>query len=232
VPEGSEAHPGLSAVEAAGLRRVVAIEFREHITTRGTVPGDALRWVQQILEPTVSWQQVLAASVRRAVAHVGGAVDYTYSRVSRRRAAAPRVVFPGMRRPLPSVAAVVDTSGSVDDGLLAQALAEVEGTLQGLGVAGGSVTVLACDAAVQSVKAVRRAKDAVLGGGGGTDMCAGIEAAVQLRPRPDVVVVLTDGYTPWPAEPPGVAVVGGLLGRDRAMLPPTPDWVMRVECVA
>ena len=49
-------------------------------------------------------------------------------------------------------------------------------------------------------------------GGGGTDMGAGLAAATGLRPRPQVVVVLTDGWTPWPARSPrAVSVVVGLL---------------------
>ena len=41
----------------------------------------------------------------------------------------------------------------------------------------------------------------------------GIDAAMELRPRPSVVIVLTDGYTPWPAAAPRAAtVVVGLLG--------------------
>jgi len=37
-----------------------------------------------------------------------------------------------------------------------------------------------------------------LQGGGGTDMGVGIAAAGQLRPTPKIIVVLTDGFTPWP----------------------------------
>ena len=43
-------------------------------------------------------------------------------------------------------------------------------------------------------------------------MGVGIAAAARLRPRPSVMVVLTDGLSPWPAEPPrGVEVVVGLI---------------------
>ena len=43
-------------------------------------------------------------------------------------------------------------------------------------------------------------------------MGQGIAAASALRPRPAVIIVLTDGYTPWPAEPPpGSRVIVGLL---------------------
>ena len=33
-------------------------------------------------------------------------------------------------------------------------------------------------------------------------MGKGIDAAERLKPRPEVLVVITDGYTPWPEQPP------------------------------
>jgi len=127
---------------------------------------------------------------------------------------------------------VIDTSGSVDDTLLGRALGEVDGALQALGVSDGSVTVLACDAAVHTVTKVRKARHTRLAGGGGTDMTAGLAAAGDLRPKPDLIVVFTDGYTPWPAEPPpGSAVVAAMLGRGGHALPSTPRWATRVECL-
>ncbi len=224
--------PGVDGLQATEIRRQVAIEFRRHVTSRGTHPGDALRWVQHILEPVVPWREVMAAAVRRAAGWANGHSDYTYSRPSRRQSATPRVVLPSTRRPLPTVAVVVDTSASVDDGLLAQALGEVDGAIGALGVPGAEVTVIACDAAVHSVARVRRAGETRLGGGGGTDLRAGIEVAQRLRPRPDVLVVLTDGWTPWPAAAPaGMAVVAGLLARAGAPAPPPPGWALRVDCL-
>src|SRR5690606_18897211 len=128
--------------------------------------------------------------------------------------------LPGTRRPLPTVAAVVDTSGSVDDTLLGKAMGEVEGALRGLGVPGSSMAIYSCDADVGAATTIRRAADAQLVGGGGTDMRVGIAAATAARPRPDLVVVFTDGYTPWPeTPPPGSAVVVALLGRHGDPLP-------------
>ena len=214
------------------LRKAVAIAFAGHVTTYGAQPGDFVRWVEEIREPVVPWASVLSASVRRAVAWTTGNTHYSYRRMSRRSGATPGVVLPGMRRAVPHIAIVIDTSGSVDDGLLAQALGEVDGAIRGLGVPGTSVAVLACDAAVHTVANVRRANDAVLLGAGGTDIAPGIATAAALKPRPEIIVVLTDGYTPWPSgPPPGITVVAALLGRDRKDLPPTPRWVQRVECV-
>jgi predicted metal-dependent peptidase len=93
------------------------------------------------------------------------------------------------------------------------------------------VTVLAVDAAVQAVSRVRSAADVRLGGGGGTDMVLGIAAAVASRPRPDLVVLLTDGETEWPPAPTPVPLIAVVMGRAwERELPPTPPWAVRVEC--
>ncbi|MDT4916823.1 MAG: hypothetical protein QOH89_1523 [Pseudonocardiales bacterium] len=232
-----ELPPGLDAAQvdyadASQLRRLVAIAYREHITGRGDTPGDAWRWTKDILEPTIPWAPLLAAAVRRAVAWTNGNTHYTYARRSRRQAALPDFVLPGTRRPVPNVAVVVDTSGSIDDTLLSRALGEVDGALAGLGVSDASVTVLACDAAVQTVARIRNVRESNLAGGGGTDMRVGLAAASDLRPRPDLIVVFTDGYTPWPEQPPaGSAVIAGILGRKEHALPPTPVWARRIECL-
>jgi predicted metal-dependent peptidase len=113
--------------------------------------------------------------------------------------------------------------------LLAMVLAEVEGLLRALGLA-RQVRVLACDTAVAPAQRVSSARQVQLVGGGGTDMGAGIDAAAALRPRPAVTVVLTDGYTPWPAAAPkGMRVVVGLLG---AQAPDAPPWARSVRVEA
>jgi predicted metal-dependent peptidase len=229
LPELAEAG-GLSSVDAEGIRRTVAIAFHE-TRGRGDTPGEWDRWVAHVLDPIVDWRNVLHAAVRRGLGWAHGHSDYTYTRISRRQASAGQVILPALRRPVPRVGIVVDTSGSVDDGLLAQALGEVDGVLATLGVADPQVTVLAVDAAVQTVGTVRRADAIRLAGGGGTDMSLGIRAAQELRPRVDVIIVLTDGWTGWPAVPAPVPVIAVLIGRSRGELPRTPDWIQRVECV-
>ena len=78
---------------------------------------------------------------------------------------------------------------------------------------------------------VRSARDVRLGGGGGTDLCTGINEALTLKPRPGLIAVLTDGYTPWPDQPTATPIVAVIIGRHRAELPDTPEWIQRVECV-
>ncbi|HUN32593.1 MAG TPA: VWA-like domain-containing protein [Trebonia sp.] len=220
------AEGGLEPWQAELLERQVARDIIRHAREAGTVPAGLLRWATERLSPRVDWRRLLAAELRRAVADVAGAADYSYRRPSRRAAATPDVVLPALRRPVPEVAVVCDTSGSMTDDLLAAALAEVEGLLSALGLA-RQVRVLACDTAVAPVQRVSSARQVTLTGGGGTDMGAGIAAAAALRPRPAVTVVLTDGYTPWPAQAPkGMRVIAGLLGDapHRA-----PGWVRSIR---
>jgi predicted metal-dependent peptidase len=223
---GRRGEGGLPRWQADLLRRQVAQDVIAHGKQPGTVPAGLLRWAEEILSPKVNWRAVLAAELRRAVAEVSGAVDYSYRRPSRRSAVAGPVVLPALRRPVPEVAVVCDTSGSMTEDLLAMVLAEVEGLLRALGLA-RQVRVLACDTAVAPAQRVSSARQVELIGGGGTDMGAGIGAAAALRPRPAVTVVLTDGYTPWPAAAPkGMRVVVGLLG-DGA--PDAPPWTRSVR---
>jgi predicted metal-dependent peptidase len=226
VPRPDDGSGGLSQWQADLLRRQVAQDVIAHAKQAGTVPGGLLRWAQEMLSPKVNWRKLLAAELRRAVAEVAGAVDYSYRRPSRRASVAGNVVLPALRRPVPEVAVVCDTSGSMTEDLLAAALAEVEGLLRALGLA-RQVRVLACDAAAGPAQRVSSARQVQLTGGGGTDMGSGIAAAVALRPRPAVTVVLTDGYTPWPAEAPkGTRVVVGLLG---PAAPAAPAWARAVR---
>jgi predicted metal-dependent peptidase len=223
---GDDEDGGLDPWQADLLRRQVAQDVLRHAREAGTVPAGLARWADQVVRPQLDWRRLLAAELRRAVADVAGAVDYSYRRPSRRAPAVPGVVLPALRRPVPQVAVVCDTSGSMTEELLAAALAEVEGLLAALGLA-RSVRVLACDTAVAGVQRVSSARQVRLTGGGGTDMGAGIAAAYALRPRPAMAVVLTDGYTPWPPQAPkGMRVLAALLGDDA---PDAPAWSRSVR---
>lgn len=217
----------IGPVEAEALRRQTAQAMRAHQRTRGRLPEGWQRWARELLEPTVDWRRALSGAVREAAAWAGGAVDYTYRRPSRRTPAlGGRVVLPSLRRPLPRVAVVIDTSGSMGEEELAAALGEVTGVLREVGVRGNRVAVLACDADVHAVSRVTSSEQVTLAGGGGTDMRVGIRAALAAPDRPNIVVVLTDGYTPWPDESPSCRLIAALIG---AAAPQPPAWVETVR---
>jgi predicted metal-dependent peptidase len=192
------------------LRLKVAADI--HARPPGTVPGGWQRWAESVLPSRTDWRRALAAEVRRGITYASGAVDYSYRKPARRSHLNDDLILPSLVRPIPEIAIVCDTSGSMHEQLLARALAEVEAVLTRAGLRRGRVPVLAVDTAVHAVRRVTRAHQVTLAGGGGTDMGQGIAAASALRPRPAVIIVLTDGYTPWPAEPPpGSRVIVGLL---------------------
>jgi predicted metal-dependent peptidase len=210
--------PGLGRLGSELVRREVAQRIRSS-RSRGDLPAGWRRWAEELLAPTVDWRRQLAAAVRHGVAEVSGRVDFTYRRPSRRASAVPEVVLPSLRQPSPQVAVVMDTSDR-----LAQALGEVNGVLRGVGLGRRNLRVICCDARAYQAQRVFDAREVRLTGGGGTDMGAGLAAAVALRPRPDIVVVLTDGHTPWPSKPSMRVVVGLMDPSGRS-----PDWAVTVQ---
>jgi predicted metal-dependent peptidase len=234
-PRPWDATGGIGPEQAELLALGVAAEIQRHQgQLPGTVPGGWLRWAESRLPSQVDWRRVLAAEIRRGVAMAAGKVDYTYRRPSRRNALTPDVVLPSLFGPLPDVAVVCDTSASMHGDLLARALAEVEGLLTKGGLRHAQLRVLAVDTNVHSVRRVSRASQVQLTGGGGTDMGSGILSAAAMKPPPSVIVVLTDGFTPWPEAPPkGPRVIVGLLEQDGIPGSPVrpPTWAHTVHIV-
>jgi predicted metal-dependent peptidase len=229
---------GLPAGEQHLLRSQVASEVLRYCKGGvGRLSAGWRRWAEDLLEPKVDWRRVLAAEIRKGLSTVSGRVDYTYRRPSRRASASPDIVLPALERPVPEVLVLCDTSGSMGEDELATVLAEVDGLLKGVGLARNRVRVMAVDAAAHTVQQVTSARQINLVGGGGTDMGAGLVAAARLRPRPSVVVVLTDGMTPWPAQAPkGMQVVVGMIGNPRQGGRPwaAPPWarVVHIDAAA
>lgn len=211
LPNGVPMAPGLSPAAAEVIRRAVADEVRG--SAPGTLPAGLRRWADDTLAPpTVPWQQILGSAVRRALGWAAVRTDYSYRRPGRRRI--PGVVTPAMQQPVIRVAVLIDTSASMSPAQLAAALSEVTGVVRAAGIGSRRITVLTCDATVSNTVQVDAGSVASIEllGGGGTDMRIGIQGAEQLRPAPDVLVVLTDGFTPWPDASPRARLVVGLTG--------------------
>lgn len=204
--EGSEAE--LAAAREA-VREAVRIHQRTH--GRGSVPGHYARVAEDATatRPVPSWQRAVRKAVRGALHRQRrGLVDTTYARPSR-RSTPGGVLRPSWRGPEARLGVVVDTSGSMSDAMVSRILAELAGVVRGSD--GTVLDVHACDVDVTSTLAVRDARGLArarrrLAGGGGTDLRNGITAALA-QPRVAAVVVLTDGYTPWPAQPLDVPLI-------------------------
>lgn len=230
--EGDKVDAGIDSDRADIIRQKVATEIANHSKNRGDVPAGLERWAKEILDPTVDWRRELASIVRRSFAQVAGVRDYTYKRPSRRdssiRSLGQNIVLPAMRQPAPpKVSIVIDTSGSMSDNMLSWALSETQGVLRSLGSSGRSVKVISCDAQATTQR-VSKLGQINLSGGGGTDMRVGIDAAMKDRDKPDVVIVLTDGYTPWHDEPlKGATLIVGLTEEGAAKS--VPEWARVVH---
>ncbi|MGN6330531.1 MAG: vWA domain-containing protein [Motilibacteraceae bacterium] len=215
------------------IRQDTAQKMLQHARQhgRGSVPRGMFRWAESLLDPRVDWRAELRATLSRAFAPRLGLQDYSYDRPSS-RSPSPWVVLPGMvEKPPPAAAWVQDTSGSMDQDDLRASLAEAKGVLRRVSRGGRRLQVIACDSSPAEAQTISSVGDIVLVGGGGTDMRAGLRAAAGLRPRVDVVVVATDGETPWPDRPPvenPSARYIALLVRGDAPHHEVPRWMRKV----
>lgn len=233
-PDGAH---GLSAQERDAVRFRVA----QGITGRpGSAPAGWQRWAEEAFHPPQAWRELLGAAVRSAASAPGAGEDYTYGRPSRRSASVPGTVLPSLRRRPPHVSVIIDTSGSVSDTELGSALLEVAAISRAVGGRRDLVTVVPCDAAARIAHPLCKAEGIPLLGGGGTNLRAGFTKALRSHPKPDVIVVLTDGQTRWPASRPPCRTVVGLFPRhhqrnswdeeDPDYVPDSPpDWARVVE---
>ena len=204
-----EAAPAASEEVKAVVRSKVAGDVETASRSGISVAGGLIRWAEDFRNPKVNWRQQLAVRIRAALANKAGRRDYSMMRPSRREQglakADAQIRLPAMRQPGdPKTTVVVDTSGSISQEILKTLLAEVMGIAKAVGSAHG-VVVIPCDSTAYPAKKVRKATDVQklqLPGGGGTDMREGITAALAIKPRPDAIVIVTDGETPWPANKP------------------------------
>ena len=216
----------LHAIDRELTARTVAKKMQEARKFQGTFPGSWEVWVEEILQSNTDWKKILNHRMSTAIATgIGLRVDYTFARPSRRQSVYHPIITPsfsGSRSG--NVAVVVDTSGSMGGEELGQAVAEVCKVLEDFKL---PVTVIPCDAEAYEPIVLRKPSDRFkvqkLKGGGGTNMIVGIEAALKLRPSPDTILVLTDGYTPYPPKPYKIPVVFGILKNDIHQETPVPD---------
>lgn len=203
------------------MKDVIARKVAEEIKKLpGKVPGHWERWAEEVLKPKIDWRTVLYCSFGRLVSLLGVRNNYSFDRPSKRYRSF-QFFFPRLISNMPKVALLVDTSGSMSQFALSQALAEVSSLIKATQC---DLVVVCCDVDVQSVKRIRNVKDIELLGGGGTDLRNGLEELKKYRP--DIAIVFTDGYTPWPENAPPFPVIVVLVGDDIDK-ENVPEWVFQ-----
>lgn len=217
-PDGNPDVPSVSDARAEVIRH----ETAKRIKSIGNAPGSWERWADQVLNPKVNWRVELArVFARESDRIVRGKSDYWFRRPSRRRN--DGVFSPSMIDYLPRTGVVIDTSGSMSEKDLADCLAELSGILREV----EDVSVYSVDTRVASRQEVHNWKHVRLKGGGGTDMRVGICAADS--DRQDIIVVLTDGETPWDDVKTVRcrSVIAVIINNDNA--PDPPKWIRTVR---
>jgi predicted metal-dependent peptidase len=125
----------------------------------------------------------------------------------------------GVRKYAPNAVVIIDTSGSMTKQCKIKCLQVVAQGLQSV----GEFPVICGDTRVTSDCKVSHLKDQFeMPGGGGTDMTVLIEYA-EKKYKPDVIVIGTDGGTPWPDKTKAQLIIA--LTQEVE----TPKWATRVR---
>lgn len=182
--------PGMSQSQTELVRKATAKDvIAAHGKNPGSVPAGVVVWAKEALEPVrIPWDRALnAVLAKRCHAIKQGRQDYSYRRLHRRQRPM-QVVRPAPVKYDPEIALVVDTSGSMHE-----LGPKVLGTVNNIAQRFGRVKAFCCDVEVHRVHGDLRRVE--WKGGGGTDLRPAIAEA---EATADAVVVVTDGFTPWP----------------------------------
>ena len=151
------------------------------------------RIVGEMLAPSIPWEAVLLLFM---LAISSGGEDWC----RRSRMALGRFLPAQRSRSMGEIVLAVDTSGSISDDVFRRVASELDYIADV--VKPEAVRVVWCDSRVHGEQMFERGEDIQLKpkGGGGTDMRVALEFAAQYDPA--VVILFTDGYTPWPNSEP------------------------------
>jgi len=219
----NDAPPGVSSHDAEQIVQKVV----EDITKRkGVGSQSAKRLVDQAQPTKINPRRLLANAIRtRLTGAESGPGTSTYRRPARRLPVGG-VLRPKSIRPNPRVVIIVDTSGSMRQSELASALGLIAQVLGALRSSDG-IRVITGDTQACTKAKVFRHDQVELAGGGGTDMGAIIDHVAEQKDPVDLIVCVTDGYTPWPDQKPKAPVVVALTRDDCKR--EVPSWMKTVS---
>ncbi len=218
--EEGEAEEGMSEMEKKLIASQTAKEIQNQAKSRGDIPNKVARWADAVLDPQVDWRRELRNLVKYYIYSCSGRTDFSFRKPSR-RARCTKAILPNMVGYKSTVAVIIDTSGSMDDRSLQEALSELSGILRS---DTQKVYFIAADAEVHVKRTIRSIHQAELVGGGGTDMALAIREADKLKT--DIIVCITDCYTPWPKEKPKSNVI---ICATRNHADNIPEWAKKVS---
>lgn len=168
--------------------------------SQGSMPAGMERVIVGHLKPKVNWLQALRQRLRFGASRKASR-DITWTVPNRRFLGAP-YIFPSNIGPdQPKIAFAIDTSGSMSEDDLKQAVAELEEIRRQFNA---QVYFLDCDAGVYESRWISPYEPLpALQGGGGTDFAPVFSHLIEKRIKPDYCVMFTDGYGNFGEDPTG-----------------------------
>lgn len=222
-PPSEGGAPGMSEIEAECLIHQTAERILEKDGGQGA--GAWQQVAKDILDPRVDPATIVMREVRKAVEFTSGQGDYSYRRPSRRWPCRD-ILRPSNVQPIPRITVIVDTSGSMDQRDLGLCLGMIAKVLHSFRIRDGIRVICGDENATVDAKTFDP-KNVRLDGGGGTDMGKLIAHAAELRPTPQLILVCTDGETPW-GNDPGIPVVA-CVTRNITSFHPIPEWIKSID---
>lgn len=224
------------AEQGEGRRVLDPDQWRDEIVaaaqaakSRGQLPNGIERWVDELRDPVMPWHRILRRLVSRVLKQ-----GSTYQRPARRSAAlwkqkgmppGIRPILPGPKPSRKHVAVAVDTSGSMGEDELQNALSEIKDILN---MYNRPIRVMAVDAEVHVDEDVRRVDEIELRGGGGTStepVFDRIEEEPGRWGEPAMLIYFSDLMASYPDSPPPYPVMWVNTHHQRAKEPPFGDVV-------
>ena len=222
--EPSDEAPGLSESDQQLIEATVAKEI-EAAVARGMLPSSnpLAKQARELLHPKADPFRELAAKVRFHVETTCGFGSWTYNAPSNRQLPGG-VILPSCIKPVPRIVVIVDTSGSMQAEDLGKALAAIGDGLRSLPDPRG-LRVLCGGTRIESAANIFRKEQIQLVDGGGTALDVIMRQAMEEKPEPKALLVITDGETSWPREEEIKAKVLVALTRKSRWCSPPPKWM-------
>lgn len=191
-----------AARQAEAEAEVLVVQAHQAAKQRGTLSAGLERLVVQALKPSVDWRHALRDFLNRKVRN-----DYSWTRCNRRYIS-QGLHLPGMDgEELGEIVVAVDTSGSINDRILAQFAGELQSILDCFSV---KLTVLYHDSEICHVQCWQSSDGPLVlewKGGGGTSHVPVFDWIDKQETPPTALICLTDMESRFPSAAPAYPVL-------------------------
>jgi len=194
--------------------KIATAQAAQAAKAMGQQSASVNRFLGEATQPRVRWTDVLQRFVSASATD-----DFSETHYDRRFTGEGFYLPDLYSEAVGEIAVVVDTSGSIDDGILNQFKAEL---IDMMGtVRPSKLLVMYADAAVCHEEEFSCGEEIVMNpkGGGGTDFRPALEAISKRAEQPQCAVYLTDGHGTFPSEAPGYPVLWCVLPGGQDQIP-------------